>query len=395
MTALTTRRPTGAAPWSRVLLSGEAGVDPGWVAAEFSGGHRLVTTYWLEVGTGRTGDMYAAVPGADYELLEHDGSWSEIYEQLCAAWELAREVAEDGGLSTGLVVNGTSGIWQMLCSFADTLSRRRAASALIRDGLDPAPAYSSEIKVEIDPDVWTLVGARHRQFMAKVLTWPGPVILTAWEDRTADGRWDLKAQPSLGWDVTAWVRFTQDERPEIVALNTAVHGRSTAAERAALREEFTLDRLVWTWSGCDLSTPMPVVRVLDADQVMPGEQPPVRAVRPARAPAPRTMRRSVPPPEPPPGDEAPPSDAEVTLHLVDAWTTHGDRAKTPTLWAHTKAAGESVLSTDVSGLLLEAERVLLDVAEGTPITVRELAERAARHLTKHGVAIRAESASAA
>lgn len=390
MTALRTRRPTGAASWPRVLVSGEKGTDAAWMAAEFSGDERLVTTYWLELNAGSTGDVYGAVPGASFELLDHDGTWADIYGQLEAAWNVAREVAADGGPPSALVVNSMSTEWSMLSDLADRRARRRVAAELIHRGMDPAPAYSSEVEVEVKPDLWTLVGRRHRQLMGKVLTWPGPVILTAREERTPEGRWVLKAQETLGSDVTAWVRLTRDDQPQIVSLITPQRARFTSTKRRELRAKFSLSRLVWEWCGVTVDTPMPAVRVLDADQVMPGEEPPVRPVLA------RNGSGSSPTPPPPvaaapkPEADAPlPSGMATVVHLADRWLEIERREHINALWAEMESAGAAAMATDVAGLLTPEERAVLDVADEVVLTLRDLATEAARRVHTTGTALRA------
>jgi len=388
VTAPRTRRPTGEGGWQRALLTGdESGiVDAAWAAAAFTADDRLVTTYWLELNPGETGDVFGAAPGADFELLDHDGSWADIVGQVDAAWEVARDVAASGPYPSALVVHGMSAEWMMLSDLADRRARRRTASELIRHGLDPAPAYSSDVKVEVDADVWTLVGRRHRQLMAKILTWPGPVILIAREKRNADGRWVLKAQDQLGYDVTAWVRFARGEKPEIVSFLTPERARLNARQRRELRSKFTLSRMLWDWSGCTVGTPMPVVRVLDADQTMPGEAPPVRAVpEPARP-------RPVPPPPPaaassPEQDDAPASHGAVVVDFTERWLRLEERDQVNSLWAAMDKAGAAVMATDVAGVLNPKERAAVGVAEGAVLPLRDLATIAAKHVRRTGTAV--------
>jgi hypothetical protein len=375
-----------------VLVSGEKGTDAAELAAAFTADERLVTTYWLELNHGSTGDVYGAVPGADFELLDHDGTWADIHGQLAAAWEVAREVAADGGPPSALVINGMSTEWSMLSDLADRRARRRVAAELIHRGLDPAPAYSSEVEVEVKPDLWTLVGRRHRQLMGKILTWPGPVILTAREERTPEGRWVLKAQETLGSDVTAWVRLTRDDQPQIVSLITPQRARFTSTKRRELRAKFSLSRLVWDWCGVTVDTPMTAVRVLDADQVMPGEEPPVRSV-PSRN---GNSSRPTPPPPPPPvaapahEDDAPlPSGAATVVYLADRWLELDRRDHINALWAEMDKAGAAAMATDVAGLLTPEERKALDVADEAVLTLRDLATELARRIHTTGTALRA------
>lgn len=393
MTPPRTRRPTGKGGWQRVLLSGdESGiVDAAWAAAAFTADDRLVTTYWLELNPGETGDVFGAATGADFELLDHDGSWADIFDQVDAAWQVARDVAASGPYPSALIVHGMSAEWMMLSDLADRRARRRTASELIRHGLDPAPAYSSDVKVEVDADVWTLVGRRHRELMAKILTWPGPVILIAREKRSADGRWVLKAQDQLGFDVTARVRFARGEKPEIVSFLTPERVRLNARQRRELRSKFTLSRMLWDWSGCTVDTPMPVVRTLDADQTMPGEEPPVRAVPDRRPPAPHP----VPPPLPPSAAPAPEQDDEtsasrgaVVVDFTERWLALEKRDQVTPLWAEMDRAGADVMATDVAGLLTREERATFGVADNTAWSLRDLATGVAKHVLRTGTAIR-------
>lgn len=392
MTALRTRRPTGKGGWQRALLTGdESGiVDAAWAAAAFTGDERLVTTYWLELNPGETGDVFGAAHGADFELLDHDGSWADIFDQVDAAWEAARDVAASGPYPSALIVHGMSGEWMMLSDLADRRARRRTAAELIRRGLDPAPAYSSDIKVEIDADLWTLVGRRHRQLMAKILTWPGPVILIAREKRNADGRWVLKAQDQLGFDVTAWVRFARGEKPEIVSFLTPEGIRLNSRQRRELRSKFTLERMLWDWAGCTVNTPMPAVRVLDADQTMPGEEPPVRAVPDRRPAAPRPLPPSPgAAPVPEQADDAPASHGAVVLDFTERWLSLEKRDQVTPLWAEMEQGlGADVQATDVAGLLTAEERTAFGIADGTAWTLRQFATEAAKHVLRTGTAIR-------
>lgn len=382
MAELKTRRPTRTATWPRVLLSGEEGTDGAWMAAELSADPRLVTTYWLEIGADANADVYAAVPGADYEVIVHDGTWLDLYDQLSAAWEEAHAAAE-AGMPSALVVTSMSGEWTMLGDTADRRARRREAAELARRGLDPAAAYSSEVPVEIDPDLWMLVGRRHRQLMAKILTWPGPVVLTA-REQFKDGRWVLRAQDQLGHDVTAWVRLTRDDHPEIVSLISADHRRLTREERAQLRPEFNLWRLIWEWSGCNADTRAPAVRVFDGDQVMPDEQAPLRLVKEGERPRPRP----VPSPPAETADSDPlPSEAERVLHFTDAWRVMSERNKVAGLWSKMQADAGTALDTDVSGLLSLQDREVLGVQPGEAFTLRTFATQAAAHVGKTGTAI--------
>lgn len=390
MAELRTRRPDKTASWHpRVLMSGEPGTGLEWMAAGLTADPRLAGSYWLEIGPDANADLYAQANGADFDVIVHDGTWADMYEQVCAAWEQARNLA-DAGYPTALVVTSMSGVHAMLNDTADRRARRQHAAALTARGLDPAGAYSSEVHVEIHPDLWKLMNRRHQQLMGKILTWPGPVVMTARETRTPDGRWQLRANEQLGFDVTAWVRCARDEEPEILVLDTAQHQRLTRAERAALRSEFSLPRLIWDWSGAGTTTRAPEPRMFDADQVLPGEQPTrvlqaVKSVRPAagtgrRAVAAKTAAPVVP-------DEALPSEAERVAHLTDAWLHLHQRDQVQGLWDRMIADAGAALETDVAGFLSEQDREALGLAAGEAYTLEALATQAAVHVRKTGTTV--------
>lgn len=388
MSELRTRRPTATPTWPRVLLSGEPGTDGAWMAAELTGDTRLAASYWLEFGEANA-DLYAQADGADYEVIDHDGTWLDMYEQL----SLARETAHAADVPVALIVTSLSGVRSVLNNAANVKGRRRQASALMDRGLNPADAYSSEAAVEIGPDIRTLMTARHQQLIEVIRTWPGPVVMTARETRTPDGQWVLKAHDQIGFDVTAWVRLTRDDEPEIVVLDTAQHHRLTRSQREQLRPHFTLPQLIWGWVGCDERTRAPQPRVWDADQVMPAEQPPTRklqAVKPHTSRPSGTIRTAVlgGTPKPERSDALPPQ-AERVAHFTDSWWALSDRKKIHGLWQRMRTDLADVLGTDIAGLLTDEQRAALSVSRGEAYSLHALADFASGHVAKTGTALSA------
>jgi hypothetical protein len=382
MAELRTRRPTGESTWTRALLSGLDGTDAPWMGAELSADERLAGTYWLQVG-GDGADLYAAAPGASYEILVHDGTWVGICEQLAAALAVATEA----GVASALVVNGMSALWAMLQDVIDRRARRREGNALMSRGLDPNAAYSSEIEVPLLGDQWSLVNRRHDQFMEMVDAWPGPVVLIARDKVTADGRRYTKAHESLGEHCTAWIRLTPEQDPEIVKLNTALYRYADKDTRARLRGEFSLPRLIWEWSGCTVNTRAPDVVALDGDQVLPGEQAPPRVSPPAE---PKRARRISAPAHP--ADEAVPQTTDASqgakevADLVQELLELEDRSRTTEVWNRTTKYDAVRESEDVSGLLREVELERLGASK--PYPLRRFGHDACQLVMQTGQALR-------
>lgn len=393
MTELRTRRPDKTATWhTRALLSYGPGTYPERLIAALTADTRLAASYWLEAGQDANADLYAQEPGADFDIICHDGSWLDMYEQVRAAWDEAHEAARDG-YPSALIITSLSGLDAMLNDAADRLARRQHAAVLAARGLDPALAYSSEVRVEIHADVWKVMSRRRQQLMGKVLTWPGPVVMTARETRSPDGHWQLRANEQVGFDVTCWVRLVRGEEPEIVVLDTAQHYRFTRSERAALRPRFTLPRLIWEWSGCDTNTRAPQPRVWTADQVMPGEQPArmLQAVKSVPAAPTRTrapVARSAPKNGRAAAEESLPSEEERLSHLTDAWLHLFQRDQVQPLWDRMQAdMSEAALQRDIAGFLTDQDRERLGIAAGQAYTLKALANRANDHVYKTGTTV--------
>src|SRR4028119_1593003 len=77
VSGLKTRQPTGRVPWPCILLEGEEKAGKSWALAQFSSSDKIGALYWIDLNEG-AGDEYGAVPGARYQLVEHDGSYAAV-----------------------------------------------------------------------------------------------------------------------------------------------------------------------------------------------------------------------------------------------------------------------------------------------------------------------------
>lgn len=283
------RPPTGKPSWTRLLISGGTGARKSWVAAEFATDDRIDGMYWLEVGAGEdTADEYGMIPGANYQIIVHDGTYRDIYEQICAHWDLAKK-AEAAGQTIALTVDAMSGINNMLSNMSDTRARRKLAHQLRDAKQNPDLAWSSERDVTITPDLHTLVRKRHEQLMAKILTWPGPVILITREriatvfeggEPTKVKEWSVECRKDLPSQCTSWIRLHQDKPPTLLKLRSGRQGVLGEAQRQEERKDFTVAKLIFEWVGCQAGVSRaPESRTWDADQPMAGENPVAERLR--------------------------------------------------------------------------------------------------------------------
>ena len=67
-----TRKPSCKASFPLMLLAGIEGAGKTWAAVEATGMESVDRAFFIEVGESQA-DAYGAVPGADFEIIEHDG----------------------------------------------------------------------------------------------------------------------------------------------------------------------------------------------------------------------------------------------------------------------------------------------------------------------------------
>lgn len=268
---LRTRKPSCAPSWPLILLAGEAKTGKTYQAAQFTGDPRIGRSFWLDLGEG-CADEYGAVPGADYEIIDHDGTWIDIITQVEEVRDVAKEALGNGEKPVSLTVDSMSAEWAMLSQWTDTRARRSKHNAKLLEQ-DP------DAEIDISSNYWNDANSRHNRLMNILKTFPGVVVLTSLEtEKTqfgANGRPVANtpkqarpdAQKRLTADVTAWVRLSHDSDPTIVGIRSLKHNIIPGKDKPEPWAEFTLSKLVFDFMGIGQGTEVRVAPVLDADQV--------------------------------------------------------------------------------------------------------------------------------
>ena len=164
-----TRKPTGRAPWPIVLLAGAEKAGKSWAAAEATGHDLIRDAYWLGIGEDDP-DEYAQVPGADFSIIEHDGTYGAILQSL-------RDLAAlpvDPAHPDLLIVDSMGRLWAQLSDMAQAEANQRAAAKAAKYHR-PAP----EEDVTIGMDLWNRAKGRWNDALDLLRAFPGPVIVTA------------------------------------------------------------------------------------------------------------------------------------------------------------------------------------------------------------------------
>ena len=113
--ALQTRRPTGLPSWPCLLIAGAEKAGKSWACAQASSSEKISRTLWVSIGE-TDPDQYGAIEGANFEIVEHDGTLKGIRNVL---WEIASLPAEEKPVL--LVVDSMTRLWEMITDQAPAI----------------------------------------------------------------------------------------------------------------------------------------------------------------------------------------------------------------------------------------------------------------------------------
>jgi hypothetical protein len=261
-TGLKTRKPTGRVPWPCILLEGEEKAGKSWALAQFSASDKIGTLYWIDLNEG-AGDEYGAIPGARYELVEHDGSYAAVLAAVQAVKAEARRASDAGKPPIVLGIDTGSAIWDGLKDWA---SERAAKSARNRELLKRDP----NAEVTISQNLWNDAGSRWRKLQTELLTFPGIVVVTARGKEVtevdANGRpiegqktWSVQTHREFPYAASVWMRLRRGRRPSIIgarSVHVGIKPNDDPAREVTAREANgrLLEWLVFDALKCDPGT---------------------------------------------------------------------------------------------------------------------------------------------
>ncbi|MGI5414288.1 hypothetical protein [Actinomadura luteofluorescens] len=216
---------------------------------------RIGQMYWIDLGEG-SADEYGAIPGADYLVVEHDGSYAQIYAALAEIHRLASAAQAKGEPPVVVVIDSMTAVWDLLKDWAterakDSKSNKRKLAQ------DP----NAEIKVSTN--YWNDANSRHRKLMRLLMTFSGIALMTARGKDVAamdesgqpvEGRktYKVEGQKNLGYDSSCWIRLSRDERPLVVGCRSVHTGiRPGRDEPMTLDDDWTLESVIFDALRCD------------------------------------------------------------------------------------------------------------------------------------------------
>ena len=188
---LKTRLPTGKPPWPLVLMAGVDKCGKSYAAAEFSGSPLVGRTFWIEIGEGDA-NHYGEVPGANYEICDHDGTYRGL---MYAAWAATKQVRYDNR-PNAIVVDNVTQLWEMLTAEAQAIANRRRKNP--------------DSEATITMDLWNVAKKRWGDFIDVLRQHDGPVLLIARLEYvtlvdsagqpTKDRDWKIRAEKNLPFE---------------------------------------------------------------------------------------------------------------------------------------------------------------------------------------------------
>lgn len=241
MAELRTRQPTGATPYPLVLLEGPEQAGKSYQLRKLSASPRVGRTFVFDLGEVPS-DEYA--PLGRFEIVEHNGTYHDLWEQLQAAMEVPSDPAKPNviGLDTA------SALWLLLCEWVNGRARRS-------DKGRRTLAADPDAEVDTPMNLWNDAKDRWWQTIRALQAWPGIVVLVARAQEVAKvtngvpvaGQTDYSVQVEKGtpFAVTAQVRMTRTPRAASLVGAKTLHLDLAAGQPIALPMANALEHLIF------------------------------------------------------------------------------------------------------------------------------------------------------
>lgn len=254
---LKTRQPTGRMSPPVILVEGGEKTGKAYRLAELSASDRIGRTFWIPFGHA-VADEYGAVAGADFEIVEHDGSYAALYDAVSEIRNIAYQAKDAGDAPVLLGIDQVGAEWDLLKGWADNRARGSRQARRILAG-DP------NADIDIGNLYWTDANEAHARLMRLLMTFPGIVVMTARgrelhptteNGQPVEGKRDyrVEAHKGIGFDASCWVRLSRDEPALVVGYRSVTRKvRPGVDPPVRLADDWTLEWLIFDFLGFDLA----------------------------------------------------------------------------------------------------------------------------------------------
>lgn len=215
--ALRTRKPTGQVAYPIVLVEGAEKVGKTYAAFSLSASDKVGRTFVFDIGEG-CADEYAAL--GPYEVVEHDGTFTDFLDQLEAA---TAEPSEDGKPNVIVIDSGTV-LWEGLKDWAAKRARRSKANRKLL-------AQDPDAEINVSSTYWNDANDRWGRMLRILRGWPGiSVVICRGKEVArmgADGNpipgqtdYKIEAQKAFGYNANVHVRIDGPGKARLTAVRS-------------------------------------------------------------------------------------------------------------------------------------------------------------------------------
>lgn len=259
--ALRTSKPSGVTPYPTTLIAGAKGSGKTYQLVQASASALVDRSFILTLGEERP-DAFTAIPGTDFEMVDHDGTVEGILDQV----REVRGVARRDDRPHYFAFDGISAFHHLLLDQAQAAANRRAQAAAQR-----ARSAVTAGNVRLEGQDWDAIRRDWNTLLNLLRTMDGPVGLAArLEERTAtlngvetvEKVWRVDADKNLPYEVTAVVEMSR--RGEFTL--TKYNDPQAAFAGARPWNDFTMDAL---WRDMGIGSRDFGVRTVEVARVDP------------------------------------------------------------------------------------------------------------------------------
>lgn len=218
--AIEAREPTGKPSWPLVLIEGGEKVGKTWMAVKFTASERVSASFMLDLGEG-SADEYGAIPGANFRILRHDGSWRSIMAQVRAVAAYGEALLEAGLPPVCLIIDSATAEWKLNSEWADARARKRKK------------INNPDVEVQITMDLWNDATTRHYQMWNLLMRFPGIVIVTARGGEVAEvvggqptGKktYRVEGYKNNAYDASVWIQLSRQHPGMVMGCRSVNYG---------------------------------------------------------------------------------------------------------------------------------------------------------------------------
>jgi hypothetical protein len=229
-----------------ILLAGPEKTGKSRLAAEGTASELVGMTFWIEIGGSEgTADYYGRIPGANYEIVTHDGTYQDILDAV--RWAVAQPPAVEGKRNM-IVLDNVTVLWDML-SDEQALYARWRAEKNAKDNHRRSP--NLDLPVTVGHDLWNRAKDRWGEILWHLRRHSGPTLLlarqevvTAFENDkpTRDKTRKIKTEKNLPGAVDAIVELHALGEAYLTGVRT-LHWEVTPGQSERF-ENFSIDALL-------------------------------------------------------------------------------------------------------------------------------------------------------